>query len=182
MNMKNIVLIAILVGLLTQTGCVSYYNHKRVLNNEAEAFIMASGDQAAITALRTGVAPVKVIQTRILTSPNGNPDGVGILFAPFELKTYVKSFKENKVSYSLSLIADAALAVTTAMIIDKNMGGSGGSSSGATASASAHPGIGITGNGNSVSVQIVQTTVGGNTDSSNRSDNRDQSSTPVVIR
>jgi len=178
--MKKIIVAGmLLVGMIAQTGCVSYVNHRRVANNDAEAFIRMSGDQNTINALNAGVSPVKAIQTRILTSSQGEPNGVGILFAPFELKTYIASYKENKGSYTAALVADILLGVATAVVVDKNTGGS--SSSGTSSSASSS--VSIKGDGNSVVVN--QAPIGGNNDSSNRSDNRDQSTpiavTPVVV-
>ncbi len=169
MKTRLITVLVALVSLVGQSGCVSYVNHRRVLNNDAEAFIRSTGDRTTIKAVEAGVSPVKAIQTRILTSTSGEVDGAAIMFAPFELKTYAASYKENKVSYTAALIADILLGVATAAIIDSNSGGA--SSSGTSSSASAS--ISVNGDGNNVVVS--QSPIGGSTDS------RDQSETPVVI-
>jgi hypothetical protein len=108
MRVKNIVMtIAPAVMFLGTSGCASYMNTQRVVNNVAESRIRTSGDKELIEMIDSGISPKRAVQV------SATSGGAKVMFNVSDLagiKAWGTAFKEAPVSSTGALILDAGAA------------------------------------------------------------------------
>ena len=109
--MKTINLLLCLFFVFSTTGCVSTWNHKRVVENEHKKFIMLHGTEKQKAMVHMGVSAKQAVALTVQENDNVVTAKIMFNVADFSgLQGYFKSYGEAPISSTFSLVADAAAA------------------------------------------------------------------------
>lgn len=126
---RTIQILVMLAILFSMTGCASMYSMHLSKQEIAEERIMASGNEEAMSALRMGVPPQRVIKA----VPIGNNGaGIGIDIGNME------ALSKHPVRQSILAVVDAASIIAVGMTADHYLNDDDSSSSSQTERANAN--------------------------------------------
>lgn len=150
--MKKTLITTLIVIILANTGCASFYNHSRVKNNMVREHILTNGSDEQLSMLRAGVSPVEAVKVR------STDDGAGVMVS-FDLlnmsgiKQYFMTFKEAPLSSTAALLVDVGTAYLVVNEFTKD--DNSNSSSSPTDTLDNGLGITITGDNNNINVTDI---------------------------